>query len=98
MSNGSPEKQTIDRITVIIRRDLMLGPDAVIDADTPLFGSDLDLDSLDALLLMQSLEAEFGFKMATEAFGPEVFKTVGSLARFVEEAPLRPETKSSGSM
>jgi acyl carrier protein len=75
----------LDRITAIIRRDLMLGPDVPLDPDTPLFGGDLDLDSLDALLVMQSLEGEFGFKMATESFTPDVFKSVASLARFVDE-------------
>jgi len=74
-----------DRIAAIIHRDLMLGEDVALTPDTPLFGGDLDLDSLDALLLMQSLEAEFGFKMATEAFGPDVFQNVACLARFVEE-------------
>lgn len=63
----------------------MLGDDVELTSETPLFGGDLDLDSLDALLLMQSLEAEFGFKMATEAFGPEVFQNVACLARFVDE-------------
>ncbi len=63
----------------------MLGNEVEISADTKLFGSDFDLDSLDALLLMQSLEAEFGFKIPTEAFGPTVFENVASLARFVDE-------------
>lgn len=85
MSSQGPSQERIEHIATIIRRDLMLGPDVPIDADTPLFGSDLDLDSLDALLLMQSLEAEFGFKMPTESFGPEVFKNVATLARFVDE-------------
>ena len=74
-----------DRIVGIIRRDLMLGNDVELGPDTPLFGGDLDLDSLDALLLMQSLEVEFGFRMSTESFGPQVFKSVACVARFVEE-------------
>lgn len=85
MSPQAPSPEKFDRIATIIRRDLMLGPEVSIGADTPLFGGDLDLDSLDALLLMQSLEAEFGFKMPTEAFGPEVFQNVATLARFVED-------------
>ena len=85
MSSPDPSPERIEHIATIIRRDLMLGADVPIEATTPLFGSDLDLDSLDALLLMQSLEAEFGFKMPTESFGPEVFRSVATLARFVEE-------------
>ncbi len=83
MSIPTPDAETVDRIISIIRRDLMLGADADIDVQTKLFGSDFDMDSLDALLLMQSLEAEFGFKMASESFGPEVFESVASLAGFV---------------
>jgi len=79
------ENGPVARITSIIRRDLMLGDDVEIAPDTKLFGSDFDLDSLDALLLMQSLEAEFGFKIPTDAFGPTVFEDVASLARFVTE-------------
>lgn len=85
MSPETVSTETLDRIITIIRRDLMLGPAARLSADTPLFGSDFDLDSLDALLLMQSLEAEFGFKVPSEAFGPDVFKDVASLAEFVEQ-------------
>lgn len=80
-----PQDKTVDRIVTIIRRDLMLGPDQPIDLDTPLYGSDLDLDSLDALLLLQSLEREFGFKLPSEAFGPEVFENVATLSLFVEQ-------------
>ncbi len=85
MKSMSQQESLEGRIVGIIRRDLMLGDDLQLTPDAPLFGGGLDLDSLDALLLMQSLEAEFGFKMATEAFGPDVFKSVASLARFVEE-------------
>ncbi|MCH8242175.1 MAG: acyl carrier protein, partial [Planctomycetes bacterium] len=81
---------TVDRIISIIRRDLMLGADADIDVQTKLFGSEFDMDSLDALLLMQSLEAEFGFKMASESFGPEVFESVASLAGFVVSRGVAP--------
>jgi len=68
----------------IVRRDLMLGADVDLDEQTKLFGGDFDLDSLDALLLVQSLEADFGFKMSSDTFGPEVFESVASLARFVQ--------------
>ncbi len=73
----------------------MLGPETEINPDTPLFGGEFDLDSLDALLLMQSLEKTFGFKVPTEAFGPEVFKTVESLAVFVQG--LKGQTEQPGS-
>lgn len=75
---------TAERIINIIQRDLMLGSTVNIAVDTKLFGGDFDLDSLDALLLMQSLEKEFGFKMPSESFRPEVFENVERLARFVD--------------
>jgi acyl carrier protein len=75
----------VERVVAIIRRDLMVGSDVALTGDTPLFGGELDLDSLDALLLMQSLEREFGFRMPTEAFGPAVFQNARTLARFVED-------------
>ena len=81
----SPQVSLEDRVVKIIRRDLMLGNEIVLTPDQPLFGGELDLDSLDALLLMQSLEVEFGFKMPEGSFGPEVFKSVSTLARFVED-------------
>lgn len=76
---------TTNRIAEIIRRDLMLGPEIELAADTVLFGGDLDLDSLDALLLVQSIEKGFGIKVPTEAIGPEVFATMQTLSEFVEK-------------
>lgn len=81
----SPPESLEGRVVQIIRRDLMLGDDIVLTPNFPLFGGELDLDSLDALLLIQSLEAEFGFKMPKDSFEPGVFKSVSTLARFVEE-------------
>lgn len=75
---------SVDRVVSIIRRDLMIPQDVTLAADTPLFGGELDLDSLDALLLMQSLEREFGFRMPTEAFGPAVFRSAQTLTQFIE--------------
>ena len=84
MSSAESQGDIVGRIVEIIRRDLMLGPDAELTGDTRLFGGQYDLDSLDALLLMQSLESEFGFKVPAEAFGPEVFESAATLARFIE--------------
>ena len=84
MSADGARDPSVERVVAIIRRDLMVGSDVTLNADTPLFGGDLDLDSLDALLLMQSLEKEFGFRMPTEAFGPAVFQSATTLTRFIE--------------
>ncbi len=80
-----PRSEIIDRLTAILRRDLKLGAHIALQPDTVLFGGDLDLDSLDALLLLQSVEREFGLKIPNEAMQPGVFRTLNVMAEFVEE-------------
>ncbi len=82
---ASPE--TIERIKGILRRDLKLGAAAVIEDSMPLVGGDMDLDSLDLLLLITSVEKEFGVKVANGTIGREVFQSVESLARFIDAQP-----------
>ncbi len=79
---------TVDRIIEIIRRDLKLGPEIELAPGTVLFGGELDLDSLDALLLVQSIEKDFGIKVPTDAIGPEIFATLGTLTEFVEKQSI----------
>ncbi len=80
-----PTAQTSERIKALLRRDLKLGADAEVHDDTPLTGGDFDLDSLDVLLLVTSVEKEFGIKIPNEAVSQEAFATVLTLARFVED-------------
>ncbi len=80
-----PTTPTSKRIKALLRRDLKLGADAEVRDDTPLIGGDLDLDSLDVLLLVTSVEKEFGIKIPNEAVSPEAFANVSTLARFVED-------------
>ena len=75
----------VDCLREILRRDLKLGPDVEIPDDMPLFDSDLDLDSLDALLLLTSIEKEFGIKVATETLNKGVFQTLRALAQFLQD-------------
>ncbi len=83
MTESIPSRKDIaDRIRSIIRCDLKLGDSVQIDDDTELFGGDFDLDSLDALLLLQSMEKEFSFK-AGQGVDPAVFRTVSSLSDYV---------------
>jgi len=77
--------QIIERLTAILRRDLKLGPDIPLKPDTVLFGGDLDLDSLDALLLLQSVEREFAVKIPNDAMQPGVFRTLAVMADFVTD-------------
>ena len=79
----SAPSEITDRLVEILRRDLRLGAEIELFPNTVLFGGDLDLDSLDALLLMQSIEKDFGIKVPTEAMGPDVFATLATLTGFV---------------
>jgi len=72
-----------DRVVEILRRDLKLGNNFPVSDDMPLFNSDADLDSLDLLLMVSSLEREFGFKIPSEAMGETVFRSVQSLTDYV---------------
>jgi 3-hydroxyacyl-[acyl-carrier-protein] dehydratase len=72
------------RVKEILRRDLKLGPDVAIGDDMPLFTSDADLDSLDMLLLVSSIEREFGFRIPNESVGESVFRNVNTLTKFIE--------------
>ena len=57
-----------------------------IDTDAPLFGEDgLGLDSIDALELIVLLEKRYGIKLASPAEGKAIFKSVRTIAVFVNE-------------
>ncbi len=80
-----PSPQTLEQIKTLLRRDLKLGTDFEIPDDMPFFGSDIDLDSLDILLLMTSIEKQFKIKIPSEAVGRQVFQSLATLASYVEE-------------
>jgi 3-hydroxyacyl-[acyl-carrier-protein] dehydratase len=84
---GAPDvdPQILDHLKAIVRRDLKLGPAARIPDDMPFFGGDVDMDSLDILLLVTSLEKEFGIKVPNAAVGRQVFENIMTLARFVQQ-------------
>lgn len=84
MADSVPSDEVRGRVKEILRRDLKLGPDVSIDDDMPLFTSDADLDSLDMLLLVSSIEREFGFRIPNESVGEAVFQNVDTLTKFIE--------------
>ncbi len=59
-------------------------PDDIPD-DEQLFGGGLGLDSIDALEIVVMLESEFGIKVKNESSARDFFKSIASLAEFVEE-------------
>jgi 3-hydroxyacyl-[acyl-carrier-protein] dehydratase len=85
MSQISSSSDTFARVEKLMRRDLKLGGDIEIHQDTPFFGSSADIDSLDILLLLGSIEKEFGLKIPSEAVGREVFRNVGTLVSYIDQ-------------
>ncbi|MEM9882072.1 MAG: phosphopantetheine-binding protein [Planctomycetota bacterium] len=81
---AAPSRPTLDRIKGILRRDLKLGDTFEIADDMPLVGSDLDLDSLDFLMVVTSVEKELGYKIPNEDIGETIFTSVDTLARYLE--------------
>jgi len=80
------------RLSTLIRRDLKLGAAVQITEDMPLMGSDMDLDSLDILLLVTNIEKEFGIKIASSEVGQTPFRTVRTLAEFIASKTARSGT------
>lgn len=58
-----------------------------IDPDTPLFGTGLGLDSVDAVELAVSLESAFGVRLADSGQGRRWMRTVNTLVDFVLTSP-----------
>ena len=59
-------------------------PDDIAD-DEPLFAGGLGLDSIDALEIVVMLESEFGIKVKNEASARDHFRSVATLAAYVEQ-------------
>jgi acyl carrier protein len=81
----APSRETIDRVKRILREELRLEQVSEIGDEAPLFGSDLDLDSLDVLLIVSSIEKAFGVKIPNDEIDQSAFESVTTLSRFVEE-------------
>lgn len=56
-----------------------------INADDALFGDGLGLDSIDALELIVLIEKNYGIKLANPAEGKAIFKSVRTIAEYVNE-------------
>jgi acyl carrier protein len=76
-------RQVLDKLksSLIDRLNLYQTPEQ-IDDDTPLFGSGLKLDSVDATELVVMLDEEFAVRV-TEGDDPSYMRNVNSLASFI---------------
>jgi len=67
-------------------------PDDIAD-DEPLFNGGLGLDSIDALEIVVMLESQYGIKVKNESSARENFRSIASLAKFVEERQAQAQTQ-----
>ncbi len=71
------------KIQIIEQLNLQhLKPEDIGD-DQPLFVEGLGLDSIDALELIVLLQQHYGIKLANPQDGPQVFKSVKSIADYI---------------
>jgi acyl carrier protein len=86
--NGAPDMQDLKRKLkeLLIERLKFedMTPEDIGD-DEPLFAGGLGLDSIDALEIVVMLESEFGIKVKNESAARTYFRSVASLADFVEQ-------------
>lgn len=84
----SRRERTHDRLRELLLARLSLERSAAeVDPDTPLFGLGLGLDSIDAIELLVSVEAEFGVTLdSREAM--RAMRTLGTLVdALLEKSP-----------
>lgn len=60
-----------------------------IDAEAPLFGTGLGLDSIDALELIVMMEKQYGIKLKDPKEGKEIFKSVATMAEYIAQHRTR---------
>lgn len=79
--------QTETRIREIIHKQLQgsVSNPEMIQMDTPILGLGLGLDSLEAMVLVTEIEAEFDILIDDEELTLELFETVGTLADHVKQ-------------
>ncbi len=63
---------------------LDITPEDIKD-DTPLFGEELGLDSIDSIELIVLLEREYGIKITNPTEGRKVLVDVNKMAEYIQE-------------
>lgn len=77
-------EEALDRIRTILIRSLGVRREPEeIDPDTPLFGTGLGLDSVDAVELVVSAESEFGVRVPDGPLARTGLRTVNTLVDLV---------------
>lgn len=77
---------TLQKVTAILRDALSLGSRAdSLTLDTPLLGGIPEFDSMAVVTVVTMIEDAFGMTVDDDDLSADVFATVGSLVRFVEQ-------------
>jgi acyl carrier protein len=76
----------MDQVKMLLNDVLQLdGRASAWNENTPLLGNVPELDSMAVINVITALEEELGVTIADEDINADLFATVGTLARFVEE-------------
>lgn len=82
----------LDEVKAVLGQALNIGNRVnQFDASTGLFGSIPEFDSMAVATVVTAIEERFAITIDDEEITAEVFETVGSLSRFVEEKLDRPK-------
>lgn len=73
------------KVQIIKHLNLVEVEPSMINDPDPLFGEGLGLDSIDALELIVLLDEQYGLKVANPEDGKQVFHSIDSLAKYIEE-------------
>jgi len=83
----NPQGTLEDQVKVAIVRCLRMPiAPSEIDAEMPLFGEGLGLDSIDALEIVLELQRSFGVVVSDEQMGQRVLRSVRTIVDFVESS------------
>ena len=56
-----------------------------IDADSPLIGGKLELDSIDVLEMVIMIEKDYGLRIENRELGEKVFATLAAMATYIAD-------------
>jgi acyl carrier protein len=77
---------TFDEVRGVLGQTLQLGDRTLtLMPETPLLGNLPELDSMAVVNLIAALEDQFGFAIDDDEISADVFATMASLARFVDQ-------------
>jgi 3-hydroxyacyl-[acyl-carrier-protein] dehydratase len=75
---------TLQELKELLRDSLRLGKDIEVTDDFPLINGPIDLDSIDILLVISTIERRYGMKITSDSIDRSAFQTVRTLANFID--------------